>query len=109
MPALDSRTPIDTEALGARAEALLVDLAKISAEPDRLVRLFLTPEHRRAANQVAAWMRDAGLTVTEDALGTVRDNLLTNTSGAGLRIDRARLLHKTLCLDFGAAEDFIQI
>ena len=47
-------------------------LGAISAEPDRLVRLFLTPEHRRAANRVADWMREAGLSVSEDALGTVR-------------------------------------
>jgi allantoate deiminase len=47
-------------------------LGTVSAEPDRLVRLFLTPEHRRAADRVADWMRAAGLTVSEDALGTVR-------------------------------------
>ena len=50
-------------------------LGTISAEPDRLVRLFLTPEHRRAADRVAAWMREAGLEVSEDALGTVRGRL----------------------------------
>ena len=47
-------------------------LAAISAEPARLVRLFLSPEHRRAADLVAKWMREAGLAVSEDALGTVR-------------------------------------
>jgi allantoate deiminase len=62
----------DPAALGARAEAMIADLAAISAEPGRLVRLFLTPEHRRAADLVAGWMRAAGLTVSEDALGTVR-------------------------------------
>ena len=49
--------------------------ASISAEPDRLVRLFLSPEHRRAADLVARWMREAGLAVSEDALGTVRGRL----------------------------------
>ena len=62
----------DPEALGARAEAMIAELGAISAEPDRLVRLFLTPEHRRAADLVAGWMRAAGLSVSEDALGTVR-------------------------------------
>jgi allantoate deiminase len=62
----------DPAALGARAEAMIAELAVISAEPGRLVRLFLTPEHRRAADLVAGWMRTAGLTVSEDALGTVR-------------------------------------
>jgi allantoate deiminase len=58
--------------LGARAETMVNSLGTVSAEPDRLVRLFLTPEHRRAADRVADWMRAAGLTVSEDALGTVR-------------------------------------
>jgi allantoate deiminase len=62
----------DAKALGARAEVMISELAAISAEPGRLVRLFLTPEHRRAADLVAGWMRAAGLTVSEDALGTVR-------------------------------------
>jgi allantoate deiminase len=68
-------TPPDIEALGARAEAMVLSLGKISAEPDRLTRLFLSPEHRRAADEVAGWMRSAGLGVSEDALGTVRGRL----------------------------------
>src|SRR5690349_23537926 len=63
------------DALGARAEQMVNKLATSSAEPDRLVRLFLTPEHRRAADCVAGWMREAGLDVSEDALGTVRGRL----------------------------------
>ena len=47
-------------------------LGSISAEPNRLVRNFLTPEHRAAADLVAKWMRAAKLDVSEDALGTVR-------------------------------------
>jgi len=62
----------DAKALGARAEAMIAELGAISSEPGRLVRLFLTPEHRRAADLVAGWMRAAGLTVSEDALGTMR-------------------------------------
>jgi allantoate deiminase len=65
----------DIDALGVRAETMVNALATISAEPDRLVRLFLTPEHRRAADRVGSWMREAGLTVSEDALGTVRGRL----------------------------------
>jgi allantoate deiminase len=65
-------TSLDPEALGARAYAMIAELATISAEPGRLVRLFLTPEHRRAADLVAGWMHNAGLAVSEDALGTLR-------------------------------------
>ena len=71
----------DVDKLGARAETMIKTLAAISAEPGRLVRLFLTPEHRRAADLVAQWMREAGLTVSEDALGTVRGRI-----GAGPRL-----------------------
>ncbi|HEY1473787.1 MAG TPA: M20 family metallo-hydrolase [Pseudolabrys sp.] len=63
---------VDPAALGARAEAMIKALAPISAEPDRLVPLFLSSEHRRAADMTAQWMREAGLRVSEDALGTLR-------------------------------------
>jgi allantoate deiminase len=62
----------DIEALGARAEAMLSALGAISTEPQRLIRLYLTPEHRKAADLIGSWMREAGMTVTEDALGTLR-------------------------------------
>src|ERR671932_582937 len=65
-------TKPDPAALGARAEAMIKALAPISAEPNRLIRLFLSPEHRRAADVAAGWMHEAGMTVSEDALGTVR-------------------------------------
>jgi allantoate deiminase len=65
----------DPQALGRRAEAMLSEMGAISAEPGRLVRLFLTPEHRRAADLTAKWMRAAGLAVSEDALGTVKGRL----------------------------------
>lgn len=47
-------------------------LGSVSAEPNRLVRGFLTPEHRAAADLIGQWMRAAKLEVSEDALGTVR-------------------------------------
>jgi len=67
-------SPTNTEqsAIGIRAEAMLSELGAISSEPNRLIRLFLSDEHRRAADRIAGWMKDAGMTVSEDALGTVR-------------------------------------
>jgi allantoate deiminase len=62
----------NSKALGDRADAMIRALGTISAEPNRLVRLFLTPEHRAAADLVSKWMRAAKLDVSEDALGTVR-------------------------------------
>lgn len=72
---------LDIGALGRRAEAMIAALGQVSSEPNRLVRLFLTPEHRRAADLVAGWMGEAGLAVSEDALGTVRGR-----SGEGRRL-----------------------
>lgn len=63
---------LEIDQLGRRAQQLIDELAAISAETGRLVRLFLSPEHRRAADLVAGWMKDIGLDVDEDALGTVR-------------------------------------
>lgn len=65
-------TAPDPVALGQRADLMIRTLASISAEPNRLIRGFLTPEHRTAADLVGKWMREAGLDVSEDALGTVR-------------------------------------
>ncbi len=65
----------EAEVLGRRVEAMLAELAKISADRKRIVRLFLSPEHRHAADLVGQWMREAGLAVSEDALGTVKGSL----------------------------------
>lgn len=62
----------DINELGERADTMIRTLGSISAEPNRLVRNFLSPEHRAAADLVAKWMRAAKLDVSEDALGTVR-------------------------------------
>src|SRR5215217_5972823 len=91
-----SVSPVEIDALGARAEAMVNTLGTISAESDRLVRLFLTPEHRRAADFVTEWMRAAGLTLSEDALGTVRGRL----EGRG----KKRLLFGIDVLAFGDEE-----
>lgn len=86
MMATDSTSSLDIDALGAQAEAMVLALGAISAEPARLVRLFLTPEHRRAADLVATWMRGAGLEVSEDALGTVKGRLPAPAGAAGPRL-----------------------
>src|SRR5690349_3293220 len=56
---------------GIRVMARLDELATCSAEPDALTRLYLTPEHRQAADKVAGWMREAGMEVHLDDAGTV--------------------------------------
>jgi hydantoinase/carbamoylase family amidase len=61
----------EIKAIGERAQAMIDALAEITAEPGKLTRLYLTPEHKRAANLVGAWMRRAGMTVRMDAAGTM--------------------------------------
>src|ERR1700744_1873771 len=46
-------------------------LAAISETPDNLTRIFLTPEHRAAAELIMGWMVEAGMTAHLDAIGNV--------------------------------------
>ncbi len=61
----------DETGLGARVMRRLDELARFSSEPGALTRLYLSPEHRAAADQVAQWMRDAGMATGLDAAGSV--------------------------------------
>lgn len=58
---------MDGAALRARVDAL----AAITEEPGRITRVFATAEHHRANALALNWMRDAGLTAHEDAVGNV--------------------------------------
>jgi allantoate deiminase len=46
-------------------------LGLISESPTELTRVFLTKEHRQAADVLMAWMREAGMTARMDAIGNV--------------------------------------
>ena len=69
--------------LGERAQAMIDALASITAEPGKLTRLYLTPEHKRAAAMVGDWMRAVGLTVRMDAAGTMHGVLPAGRAGPG--------------------------
>jgi allantoate deiminase len=56
---------------GAAIRARIDQLAAISAEEGALTRVFASPEQRRAAALVRDWMRAAGMTAEEDAIGNV--------------------------------------
>ncbi|MBP2312871.1 allantoate amidohydrolase [Azospirillum soli] len=56
---------------GAALMERLERFAAFSEEEGALTRLFLTPQHRAAADQLMAWMREAGMTATLDPVGTV--------------------------------------
>jgi allantoate deiminase len=57
--------------LGARAMALIDDLARHTDEPGRLTRLYLSPAHRATAEATLALMQAAGMSARIDAVGNV--------------------------------------
>lgn len=57
--------------LGHEIVARINQLAAISETPEHLARLFLTAEHRKAADLILSWMRDAGMSAHLDAIGNV--------------------------------------
>ena len=46
-------------------------LGTISEAPGQLTRIFLSPEHRTAADLILTWMREAGMRAHLDAIGNV--------------------------------------
>jgi allantoate deiminase len=72
---------LDIRAMGERTQGMIDALAAISAEPDRLTRLYLSPEHKRAAHQVGEWMRRAGMQVRMDAAATMHGFLPAGIDG----------------------------
>ena len=75
----------DTLRLGERAQAMIDALATISADQGRLTRLYLSPEHKRAANLIGEWMRRAGLTVRMDAAATMHGSRAAAIEGPRAR------------------------
>src|SRR5579863_2640862 len=57
--------------LGNEIVGRINQLAAISETPDNLTRIFLTPEHRAAADLIMAWMVEAGMSAHLDAIGNV--------------------------------------
>ncbi|MBR1196800.1 allantoate amidohydrolase [Bradyrhizobium sp. AUGA SZCCT0240] len=57
--------------LGDEIVSRINQLAAISETPEHLARIFLSPEHRAAADLILSWMREAGMTAHLDAIGNV--------------------------------------
>jgi allantoate deiminase len=60
-----------TLSLGEEIVGRINQLASISETPAHLARLFLTREHRAAAELILTWMRSAGMAAHLDAIGNV--------------------------------------
>jgi allantoate deiminase len=60
-----------TSSLGAEIVGRIKQLAGISESPDNLTRVFLTREHRAAAELIMHWMVEGGMHARLDAIGNV--------------------------------------
>src|SRR6266516_3346751 len=67
---LDGDASLDPS-LGQEIVRRIDALSAISETPDHLTRVFLTPEHRAAADLLLSWMREAGMRAHLDAIGNV--------------------------------------
>jgi allantoate deiminase len=81
--------------LGDTISLRLDELAGFSDEEGVLTRLYLSPAHRKAAERVMEWMREAGMAARIDAVGNVVGRLDGLTPGAktlilGSHIDTVR-------------------
>jgi len=64
-------TGLQNVSLGEEIAGRITELGAISESKGHLTRLFLTPEHRAAADLILGWMRDAGMRAHIDAIGNV--------------------------------------
>jgi len=71
MSALGIANETKQPSLGEEIVARINTLAAISETPEHLARIFLTEEHRKAADLILAWMREAGMSAHLDAIGNV--------------------------------------
>jgi allantoate deiminase len=60
-----------SSSLGDEIISRIAALAAISETSDNLTRIFLSPEHRAAAEVILSWMHDAGMHAHLDAIGNV--------------------------------------
>src|SRR6266481_3256351 len=61
----------ENASLGSEIVGRIKQLAAISETPQHLARIFLTREHRAAAELIITWMRSAGMAAHLDAIGNV--------------------------------------
>jgi allantoate deiminase len=62
---------LQRSSLGDEIAGRIKELAAISETPEHLTRIFLTKEHRAAADLLLGWMRAAGMRAQLDAIGNV--------------------------------------
>jgi allantoate deiminase len=82
------------------------ELAAVSAEPGRITRVYLSPEHARANAIVASWMADAGLQTWQDPAGNLHGRV------PGATVDAPTLLlgsHLDTVVDAGRYDGVVGV
>src|SRR6195952_89380 len=62
---------LENASLGNEIVSRINELGAISETPEHLTRIFLSREHRTAADLILTWMRSAGMRAHLDAIGNV--------------------------------------
>ena len=88
-----------------RLARMLDELGRVTDEPGRLTRTFLSPAMERANQLVGGWMQEAGLTVREDDTGNLIGRLEAGIPARGRR--QAAPLHAKTLL-FGSHLDTVR-
>jgi allantoate deiminase len=72
-PMADALSIAIPSGLGRRAEERCRELSRppYSEQADGLTRVYLSPAHRAAMDRISQWMREAGMSVREDAAGSL--------------------------------------
>lgn len=65
------RQQAERQQAATRVMARADELAAISETPDALTRVYLSPQHLQANQQVAQWMTQAGMRVWQDSVGNI--------------------------------------
>jgi len=68
---MEATAGLPTASLGEQIVARINELGAISETPEYLARIFLTREHRAAAELILDWMRSSGMDAHLDAIGNV--------------------------------------
>jgi allantoate deiminase len=68
---MEAAAGLPNASLGEQIVARINELGAISETPEYLARVFLTREHRVAAELILDWMRSAGMDAHLDAIGNV--------------------------------------
>ena len=80
---MDNRmSPVQAQQAGHRVMTRSDELAAISETQGQLTRVYLSPEHLRANQQVAEWMQAAGMRTWQDEVGNICGRYEGQTAGA---------------------------